>query len=697
LRSHNGGWSGRRGTPLAALLALSLVISPALAGNALVPETFHVDEATLYGIGLRWVVAGDDDQDAAARVEYRVDGSDAWRRGPDMLRIHGEPAGTRGWTCGNLFAGSLLDLEPGTTYEIRVTLDDPDGVDGEGVQTLSAATRAWPDTSDVSPTLHVDTNCGGGVPTPCYVDLRDAAAAAEPGDVVLIHDGVYLESGGIDLGSALRSKLTSAEQPIVFRGESRDGVIFDRQLAQDSRDSESFFRLGGTRHIHFERFTIANAGLAFSAMDAQGLVVRDMKLDLVWGGINGSADARASDEGWIVADNEIVGRNDTWYPYDDQGNSISHTGIMIYGRGHSIVHNRIRGFWDCIAHADVGVDNDAADWRDPPSRSIDIRRNELEQCYDDGIEADYGFHNIRVCENRITNAHTALSVQPFYGGPVYLIRNVADNAVGNSLKLHNQPAGVEAYHNTLLVHEIPWDSTAGFINVRIANNLMLASAWSSLTPWMTGTPPHPRTLIDHNAHTGPTSGRLVKWNRAPYLESDWHSYDSFAEFHEGEGFQQHGRLVDYSIFENATRPPGEGTTLEPGSRDLRLRSAASVRDAGLPIPGINDGYEGPAPDLGAYEYARTPPAYGPRPICGSGIEVGPTLTVARTDDEEHLEFHWDDVPEATRYNVWCGPSPQEPFDEREGSSPSGDQGVFAPIRPGSALYYVVRGQEGPCR
>jgi hypothetical protein len=35
-------------------------------------------------------------------------------------------------------------------------------------------------------------------------------------------------------------------------------------------------------------------------------------------------------------------------------------------------------------------------------------------------------------------------------------------------------------------------------------------------------------------------------------------------------------------------------------------------DAGVVLPNVNDGYQGRAPDLGAYEVGRPPPQYGPR-------------------------------------------------------------------------------------
>lgn len=42
--------------------------------------------------------------------------------------------------------------------------------------------------------------------------------------------------------------------------------------------------------------------------------------------------------------------------------------------------------------------------------------------------------------------------------------------------------------------------------------------------------------------------------------------------------------------------------VDPAHEDFRLRPGSPAIDAGVPIPGITDGYRGAAPDLGAYEY-----------------------------------------------------------------------------------------------
>ena len=46
--------------------------------------------------------------------------------------------------------------------------------------------------------------------------------------------------------------------------------------------------------------------------------------------------------------------------------------------------------------------------------------------------------------------------------------------------------------------------------------------------------------------------------------------------------------------------------------DITLRPASKAVDAGVVLPGINDGFTGKAPDLGCYEAGKPIPHYGPR-------------------------------------------------------------------------------------
>ena len=43
-----------------------------------------------------------------------------------------------------MFAGSIFDLEPGTEYECRFVLSDPDGVEGKSENLVTVRTRPEP-------------------------------------------------------------------------------------------------------------------------------------------------------------------------------------------------------------------------------------------------------------------------------------------------------------------------------------------------------------------------------------------------------------------------------------------------------------------------------------------------------------------------------------------------------------------------
>src|ERR1700744_5878319 len=128
-------------------LALALLATPVQAQTAVTAGKLVVDAPTLTAIGVEWKIAGDDNRNAVVEVSYRRKGETAWRKALPLLRIHHEvinsaeppfrpieptaanPAGMREnpwhYDTGNMFAGSVLSLEPGTEYECRFVLSDP--------------------------------------------------------------------------------------------------------------------------------------------------------------------------------------------------------------------------------------------------------------------------------------------------------------------------------------------------------------------------------------------------------------------------------------------------------------------------------------------------------------------------------------------------------------------------------------------
>src|SRR6476660_660976 len=102
------------------------------AGNAATAGRFVVEPPTLISLGFEWRIDGDDNRNAAVKVEWRKKGDSAWKEGPPLLRIGNERINENAlqYIVPNGFAGSIFELEPGTEYECRFVLSDPDGVDG---------------------------------------------------------------------------------------------------------------------------------------------------------------------------------------------------------------------------------------------------------------------------------------------------------------------------------------------------------------------------------------------------------------------------------------------------------------------------------------------------------------------------------------------------------------------------------------
>ncbi|MBL7154279.1 MAG: hypothetical protein ISS79_11225 [Phycisphaerae bacterium] len=552
--------------------------------DRIVPKRFIVDPPTIENLGFRWYVEGDSNRNASVAVAFRKKGSAEWKKALPMLRVHHEVSNQQygPYRTGNLFAGSVLFLEPATAYEVRFIMSDPDGGAPAEPKIVVAATRAEPKAFAGGHTIKANPEKG----------LMPAFDEARPGDVILLGAGVY--KGPFDL-----RKSGTAEKAIVFRGPDDGEAILE---GEGVRSSSRIVTLNGTHHLHFEGLTFRNAHTAIYAAKpggAEGLVVRRCKIhDVVYGINTGCANSR----NWYIADNEIIGINPTWYPRPPKTYmSPGHTGVNVYGRGHVICYNRITRFSDSAAIYNFGPPVDDVTKH---CVNIDFYGNDLSWAQDDTFEADYGCHNVRFYRNRCYNTHTGMSTQPFYGGPVYLIRNELYAITALSYKLNNYPAGIEAYNNTSCCAGTGFRPPAIWQNGHFRNNLFMGGQYYAME---SGSPTAYSTM-DYNAYRRNEPERLLKWRDH---NGKTGRYQSIEEFFKATGLEEHGILADYDIFVNASAPE-QGKTCEPRDYDLRLQRKAKVVDAGIVLPQITDGFAGKAPDPGCYELGSEPMHYGPR-------------------------------------------------------------------------------------
>jgi hypothetical protein len=293
--------------------------------------------------------------------------------------------------------------------------------------------------------------------------------------------------------------------------------------------------------------------------------------------------------------------------------------IKVYGPGHIIAHNAIAYFHDAICISTYGPPDDDPELR---ASSIDIYNNDIHLSNDDFIESDGGSHNIRVYQNRGVNAAmNGYSAQPMFGGPVYFFRNLLYHVPGGSpFKLSAVPAGIVAYHNTMIGEQA---SRSTFSNGHFRNNLFLGRdtpnrgimAWGNVTENYStdynGFRPN-RNVAQQYSWLAPAQGKAVPEPKA----SDWRTFATLAEFQKATGQETHGVEVDYDIFEKLAPPdpaPAQRYRVYH-SMDLnfRLKPNTKAIDAGVVLPTINDDFTGRAPDLGALELGRPEPHYGPR-------------------------------------------------------------------------------------
>jgi hypothetical protein len=628
---------------LTAALILLLLTTPRLrAENGAKAGSLIVEPPTLICLGFEWEVSGDENHNAAVEVSYRRSGQSAWLEGMPLLRMGGERIFRAPYTVPDRFAGSIVDLEPDTEYEVRLTMKDPDGLSGQAVQTVKARTRAEPKAASGGRVLHVYPPAWRGAKEePNFTGLMAAYAGAGtgdwnvvfqnkvgPGDVILVHAGLYKGdrhnyvdplSTTFD-GTYLLTAKGTADKPIVIRAAGDGEAIFDGDGAF------RLFDVMGSEYNIFDGLTIRNTEVAFWAgvkdvAGAKGLTVRNCRIENVGIGINTQY---AGSRDFYIADNVFLGRDDRhrvlgWAnpgPYGAHPIN-SYYAVKVYGSGHVIAYNAVAFFHDGISVCTHGVPEPQQELK---AVAIDIYNNDIHVTGDDFIEADGGVHNIRVMRNRGVNAaHTGLSAQPIFGGPAYYIRNIVYNTPV-ALKFIN-PAGVVVYHNTIIAEN---RTAQRLSNAHFRNNLFLGTDAPAGISSLGG--PTAYSSYDYDGYRpnrgaeaqytwfGPKPGVLVDYD-SPANQSQ--RFKTLAELAAATGQEAHGIEVDYDIFENlqAPTPPDSskpGKPYEAADLNFRLKPGGKAVDAGVRIPNINDGFAGKAPDLGAYEVGQSAPVYGPR-------------------------------------------------------------------------------------
>ncbi|MBM3832488.1 MAG: hypothetical protein FJ403_04285 [Verrucomicrobia bacterium] len=639
------------------ILMLSVLSSSLQAQNAVRAGRFHVEHPTLMNLGFEWAIEGDANRNATVAVQFRAAGESKWRDALPLVRIGGENVYRRrenlDYTVPHGFAGSILNLQPGTEYECQFVMSDPDGVAGQAAQNVKVKTRVEPQPYKSGRVLHVyPPDYFGSREAPSFTGLLQAyygaglgdwsvvwERRAQPGDILLLHAGRYKTErlNYVDPmmtpfdGSMLLTLKGTLEKPITIKAAG------DGEVVIDGDGNHRLFDVMASRYHIFDGLTFRNTDVAIFAgqkevLGAVGLTVKNCRFENVgfgvWTEYAGSSD-------FYIADNLFIGRDDRFrlvgwggVPREPGGPSwqtpaygshllTSYYAIKVYGPGHVIARNSIAYFHDGIGISTYGTPESDPDRR---ASAIDIYGNDLHMLNDDFIETDGGVHNVRVFNNRGVNAaQGGYSAQPVFGGPVYFFRNLLYHVPsGVAFKFSAKPAGLFVWHNTIIGEHLLGDPSA---NMHFRNNLFLgrdtpsrgiltlASSTFHNTTDYNGYRPN-RGILEQYRYFKPKSGANVY---EPKRE-EWQIFSTLNEFRAATGQETHSMEVDFDIFEKLSPPDHTKRYAVYHAMDLNftLKPNSKAVDAGVVIPAVNEEFAGRAPDLGALEAGQPAPHYGPR-------------------------------------------------------------------------------------
>jgi hypothetical protein len=357
---------------------------PVIAQDNTLPGIITTPYPTLENLAVEWIIRGDDNLNGKVTVQYREKDESEWHQGMNLFRV---PAGSNiGFSWENKHSGSIFYLNPGTEYEIRLELTDPDG--GSAVRSVFASTRPIP----------------------------------EPGKAAEIID---IKSGQYD---TLQTKSGTREKPVVYRCTSGSAEF-------------KYIDVNNRHWVFIEGLNVVNnsrEGIGIQLNGAENCAVQACTINSVYGIVAykpGATNCYIADNtvnGTCVWTSEAMGAN---------GDNIGE-GIEMTGPGNVICYNKVTGFRDNISTMeDAHVVNQTC---------IDIYNNDIYRALDDAVEADFCFSNCRIYSNRITNCYMGLSSQPGLGGPNYFIRNAMYNIINGGLKLHRKSSGDVILHNTIV-------------------------------------------------------------------------------------------------------------------------------------------------------------------------------------------------------------------------------------------------------
>lgn len=592
------------------------------------------------------ITVSGDNLPARAQLMYRQSGETSWRPGHPLVRIDD----------GRL-VGSLFGLLPATSYEIKVL---------DGVAEMSGSVTTQPDELLFTPSLilHVNDDAppgGDGSVAAPFQAIQEGVDHAGPGTQVLVADGVYHEavsfpasgtpanwiqikaegSGAILDGSEeLRGEIWSpyrltgniwfarvgSSLQYLARDQERFYQYQDRTGLMQGRGhngvpmAEGWYYESSTRRLYvrslddpsIHTWHLPRLNHAFYVNGRDWLWIEGFEMRFYGGGANGCGVCTLNASHVVIRKNKIHNMqlavfinwtggedrsNDTRVEYNEiydptagewpwravKGTTMEGTGIIVRGHIGAIVRgNQVHDFFNGIYTGSSGaLENPDVAF------DADIYNNYIHHISDDGLEPEGACVNHRFRNNVVDSMLVGVSLAPVTQGPTWVLRSSFTNFTGPSIKWDRNSDGL-----LLIYHNTSWTNTnspgamqliSPVHNTVMRNNIFRSNEYAfEETP--TGS-----TNNDWNHNNWHTT----RGPGLPHFKWEDVDYYTIAELCAATGLECNG----HEDFPGLADPVGGDFTLMPSSLNI---------DRGVLIPGINDGFLGAAPDIGAYEFAFVP-------------------------------------------------------------------------------------------
>ncbi|MDF3129058.1 hypothetical protein P0Y35_07615 [Kiritimatiellaeota bacterium B1221] len=510
--------------------------------------------ATYNNLGIYWKPTGGTAKKEVT-VAYRKKGTSQWKEAlPLWFDDMQHPGSTEQHTAE--YRGSIVLLESGTPYEVKLTFD------GQLERIVEAQTR----------------------------------------------------SDNFKIAKRVELPATQTETFVITEGgsESEGYVLYEMPegSAWDLADQ-------AVANIEVQASYVILRGLTLKGAKNHGIVLKNVT-DVViencdisgWGETRASGQAKNLNAAIFAnakgLERITIQHNDLHHPRSDSnswnqkrpGTNSSHPegpqGIVFRGGqgGHVIRFNRIYSDFDHMFNDGMGETKNFS-YGGFPVKDSDVHDNFVSHCWDDGLEIEGADMNVRVYNNYIDNTYGAIGAAAPSLGPLYIFRNV----YGVSIK-HNgtNPNDYRGHYLVKLGNEKPqW--THGRMYIFHNTNLqppafegftdLTSGAQSGIV--FTSNKKTQKNIVTRNNLLDVRKDRDWAIRDTQLTESNDFDYD----MHDGRTMYKEGSGAN-NIIANPTYRRTENGLLE-------LVPGTPGHDAGARIPNFNDGYVGDAPDMGAVE------------------------------------------------------------------------------------------------